>query len=109
MAKGGYMCIAYPDPGFSIQSCADSIEKDGGAVAWILHDKDECKPHYHIICMWESSPKPWIDTPKRQGFLSWMKEYHCLSPSKSERYCKEIAVIKDIDSALAYMIHSDGA
>ena len=106
MAKGGYMCIAYPDPGFSIQSVIDSIEKDGGAVAWILHDKDDCDAHFHILCMWDSSPMPWNDTPDRVGFLNWMIQHKCKCPKDNEQYCREVAVVKDIDSALAYMTHT---
>lgn len=106
MAKGGYMCIAYPDSGFSIQSVVDSIEKDGGAVAWILHDKDDCVAHFHILCMWDKSPKPWYDTNKRQGFLSWMIEHKCKAPKGNEQYSLDVAVVKDIDSALAYMTHT---
>ena len=106
MAKGGYMCIAYPDPGFSIQSVIDSIEKDGGAVAWILHDKDDCAAHFHILCMWDSSPMPWNDTPDRVGFLNWMIQHKCKCPKDNEQYCRQVAVVKDIDSALAYMTHT---
>ena len=88
MAKGGYMCISYPEdypPDRDVmQEIISSIEDDGGAVAYILHDRDvkadgsPVRVHYHIIAYWEKSPMPWNDVLtdkgdiKRLGFVSWM-------------------------------------
>lgn len=109
MAKGGYFIIGYPDnkTGFDIDGIVSSIQKLKGEVAYILHDKDDCKPHYHILCMWSKKVPDW------EIFLDWMKEYHCICPDydhrgktpDENRYCKRVAVVRDVDACLSYMTH----
>lgn len=109
MAKGGYFIIAYPDDvrGFSIDAVITSIQDMGGEVAYILHDKDDCKPHYHLLCMWSKSVPAWSD------FVAWMRSYNCLAPDPQHRgrtpdenkYCRRVAVVRDVDKCLEYMLH----
>lgn len=114
MAKGGYMCICYPEDlerkHINIDYLVQSIVNDGGAVAYILHDKDGVKPHYHFTAMWSRSPKPWLSTPKRKGFKMWMIEHCCIAPHTFDNgsYTKwhyETCLVRDIDAVLNYMLH----
>lgn len=111
MAKGGYFIIAYPDDkrGFSVDTWVSFIQSKGGEVAYILHDKDKCKPHYHLLCMWSKSLPDW------SLFVQWMMQYHCLCPDKHKRgktsdenmYCRSVALVRDVDACLAYMLHDE--
>ena len=109
MAKGGYFVIAYPDDrrGFDIDTWVNFIQSKGGEVAYILHDKDDCKPHYHILNCWRKGFPDWDE------FRSWMMVYHVLSPDPKHRgksklenqYCQSVAIMRDVDACLDYMIH----
>lgn len=121
MAKGGYMCICYPEDlkkaGVTVSDLVESIQSFHGECAYILHDKDTCNPHFHFIAMWSKDPMPWDDvvSPKRGilqrlGFKSWMQQHFCIAPpkhpkSKDDKWCYSVAVIKDIDAALSYLLH----
>lgn len=128
MSKGGYTCICYPKGENSLESLNLTIEdleksimKDGGGFAYILHDKEDCKTHYHIACMWEKSVMPWDDTDKRQGFLNWMKSHACVAPVEDAReakqkgltleeikYNRDVCTVRNIKAVLAYWVHSNG-
>lgn len=120
MAKGAYSVICYPEDlqkvKLTIDDLVSSIQLTGGEVAYILHDKDNVKPHYHIICAWRVSPLPWDDVlypsgnVKKSGFKSWMIKHCCSSPhtfsnGKSEKYHYPTALVRDIDAMLDYLTH----
>lgn len=121
MAKGGYMCISYPmdfpEGRNVLREIIDSIEQDGGAVAYILHDRDKFpdgspkREHYHIICYWEKNPMPWNDVLasngdiKRTGFNTWMGQHFCKAPDDYGNNSYDVAVVKDLDAALHYLLH----
>ena len=111
MAKGGYFIIGYP-AGYSKTPCdpdsiIESIQKTGGEVAYILHDKDKKKQHYHFLCMWSKSVPPW------DSFVEWMQKYNCFAfddqhrgrTKEENQYCRRVAVVRDVDSCLRYMLH----
>lgn len=114
MAKGGYFVIGYPDAHDGKPFCVPEdvvigIQKTGGEVAYILHDRDSVGAHYHILCMWAKSPMIWDD------FVQFMKDYHMLSPDRQHRgrtpeenrYCRREAVVRNVDKCLAYMLHPE--
>lgn len=121
MAKGSYSVICYaedlPKIGMTIDDLVTSIQETGGEVAYILHDKDGGKPHYHIICAWSRSPLPWNDITsdsgkvKKYGFKTWMQNHACSAPytdpktHKAEKYHYNTALVRDIDSVLHYLTH----
>lgn len=111
MAKGGYFIIAYPEDlkrsGLTMDKLVSDIQKLGGEVAYILHDKDIKKPHYHILCAWAKS------VPKWEAFVEWMKNHECSAPDldhkgktrDENKYCSRTAIVRDIDQCLEYMLH----
>lgn len=114
MAKGGYFVIGYPDnhdgkPFAEPEKIIAAIQETHGEVAYILHDRDQCNPHYHILIMWAKSPKDW------EWFVAFMKQYNLCAPDRKHqgktreenRYCKREAVVRDVDKCLAYMLHPE--
>lgn len=123
MAKGGYFVICYkedlPKFGLTMEDLVLSIQKQGGEMAYILHDLDGVKPHYHLLCCWKSNPMPWVNSFKhtkkgvrllRLGFLCWMRQHACLCPftdshGKEYKYHYDTALMRDVDACLHYMTH----
>ena len=118
MAKGGYFVIAYPPDlqakGLSMDDIHSSIERSGGAVLAILHDKDVKEDgtpkdaHYHILCMWDKQVMDW------ETFKKWMIEYCCSSPHSwydlngvkhQEKYHQSTAQVHDVEACVRYMLH----
>ena len=114
MAKGGYFVIGHPDehdgkPFAVPDDIIAAIQKTHGEVAYILHDRDQCKAHYHFLIMWEKSPKDW------EWFVDFMMHYNLYAPDRKHqgatweenRYCKREAVVRDVDKCLEYMLHPE--
>lgn len=122
MAKGGYFCICYPEDlqknGLTIQQIVDDIHKYGAESFYILHDKDQAKPHFHFCCMWKKDPMPWKNefTTKRHkfkrlGFLCFMRQHFLLSPQTDKngriitKYSYSVAAVRDVDACINYCTH----
>lgn len=125
MAKGGYMCIGYPDKIELAHCTLDSIVHDaskmGAETCYIFHDKDVAEPHYHFIFMWRRSVTVWDDQQCKHtecvnncngckffNFIRFMELHGLKAPKKGTSIVFDYAtaVIKDIDSALDYMLHN---
>ena len=102
MAKGAYSIVSYPESS-NIDAVIGALVGAGAACKWILHDKfsewelqqdGEHKPHYHILCGWESGFPTW------KTFKSLCKSVGAvaLSPAK--------CIVHDIDGVEDYLTHS---
>lgn len=67
MAKGAYSIVSYPESS-DINVVISALVGAGAACKWIFHDRfsdwelqqdGEHKPHYHIICGWETGFPTW--------------------------------------------------
>lgn len=126
--KGGYMCIGYPDAietaHASLASIVEDIKITGAETAYIFHNHDIAEPHYHFIFMWKKSILSWDKSPdclhdgcsiegvncaecKHYNFVQFMQMHGLKAPKKhtSILYDYNTSRIKDIDSALAYLLH----
>lgn len=120
MAKGGFMCIGYVDSmKMDIDDIVSFAHGYGAETAYIFHDLDACEPHFHFIFMWAKSPLGWDNALcdnckdrlcigcKAFNFKRFMIHCGLKAPKKGTSivYDYNTAVIKDIDSALEYMVH----
>ena len=124
MAKQSYFVLVYAEDlqkqRLSIDDLCADIQKYGAETAYILHDKDDAKPHYHLVCAWGRSPMPWENefTPKhklkRLGFLCWMVQHNCLAIQENPythkvvtKFSRSVAAVRDIDAVIRYMTHEN--
>lgn len=101
MAKGAYSIITYPESS-DIDKVVEKLVGAGAACKWILHDRFSewelqqptvHKPHYHIICGWETGFPTW------KLFKALCDEVGAvaLSPAK--------CVVRDTDGVEDYLTH----
>ena len=119
------MCIGYPDSMLSeIPDIIDYAHDFGADTAYIFHDLDDAEPHFHFIFMWRSGVLRWEDSKckkcenqtickdcKAFNFVRFMQIHGLKAPKKGTNiiYDYQTSVIKDIDSALDYMVHEHEA
>lgn len=103
MAKGAYSIVSYPESS-DIDKIIETLVGAGAACKWILHDKfsdweleqpSQHKPHYHIICGWETGFPSW------KKFLVLCKSVGAVALSPSD------CVVRDVDGIVDYLDHKD--
>lgn len=80
------------------ESLENALEGKGlEAYAYILHDKDGCEPHLHVVMLADRSRRG-------KDMYAWLKD--CVD-SKGELANSEIEVVRSMDACHKYLTHSD--
>lgn len=82
------------------ESLESALEGKGlEAYAYILHDKDGCEPHLHVVMLADRSRRG-------KDLYAWLKD--CVD-SKGQPANSEIEVVRSMDACHKYLTHSDDA
>lgn len=95
--------IAYPD------NMVDGWEKYIGSLlqvpcVWVLHDRDDCDPHIHIIIQWSNN----VQLSYFLKYFNQLLAKSGINPKTGKQYCpaKLIQPVKYPERAYEYLIHN---